>query len=356
MQPEEIQSVATDECISAGAKIIGWAEKRVRKDTGVKRRGVGMATMEHASGAAPLMLEHSNACIKLNEDGSAVLVVSPCEMGQGILGVLAQIAAEELGLRPDDIHVVSGDTDITRFDVGSHASRSTYVIGNAVLKAAREVKRKVLERAAIFLDVSVDKLEAQNGRVYDKSNPEKEISISEVVKEAMYNFKQQCLQITGEASHEATTLSPPGQACFAEVEVNTETGEVKVLKLVIAHDIGKAINPMNVEGQLEGGVVQGLGFCLSEDFIFDTSTGETITDNFNTYKLLSTLDLPEIEVLIVEEGDPIGPYGAKGVGETGMVIIAPAIANAIYHAIGVRIKDLPITPEKILQALKNKQT
>lgn len=347
-----IQSVATDECIREGARRIGWAERGKRAGNGSKKRGIGMATMEHASGAAPLMLEHSNAYIKFNEDGSAVLTVSPCEMGQGILGVLAQIAAEELGLKAEDIQVVSGDTNVTRFDIGSHASRSTYVIGNAVLNAAREAKGQIIERAASLLGVSSDALEVKNNRIFSKEDPAKGLLISDVVKDALYNFKQQCLQITGRSTYEATTVSQPGQACFAEVEVDTETGEVKVLKLVIAHDIGKAINPMNVEGQLEGGSVQGLGFCLTEDFAFRTDNGVTITDNFNTYKLPSALEVPEIEVALVEKADPVGPYGAKGVGETGMVIIAPAIANAVYDAVGIRIKDLPITPEKVRKALE----
>ena len=136
--------------------------------------------------------------------------------------------------------------------------------------------------------------------------------------------------------------------------MDTETGEVRVLKIVIAHDIGRAINPATVEGQLEGGVMQGIGYTLIEDFIVDTGTGVTITDNFTTYKIPAALDAPEIEIILVEKPDPTGPFGAKSVGETAMISIAPAIANAIYDAVGVRITELPITPEKVLTALREK--
>jgi xanthine dehydrogenase molybdenum-binding subunit len=351
-----IQSLALEECAKAGAERIGWKEKRALRGEGVKRRGVGMATMTHASGAAPLLLEHGNAVIKLNEDGSVNLIVSPTEMGQGILGVLAQIAAEQLGIRAEDVQVIFGDTDVTRFDIGSHASRTTFVTGNAVLGAARQAKGRLLERAAAMLEAAVEDLEVRDRRVYVKGAPEKGISVADVAKDAIYNFQQQCGQITGECDWESKVVSPPGQACFAEVEVDTQCGEVKVLRVVLVHDIGKAINPMNVEGQIDGGVMQGIGYALCEDFVVDTQTGATVTDSFTSYRLPATLDLPEIEGILVEEPDPVGPYGAKSIGESSSVVVAPAIANAIYDAVGVRIKDLPITAEKVLQGLKEKGT
>ena len=313
-----------------------------------------MATMTHCSGAAPLLLEHGNAALKLNEDGSVNLVVSPTEMGQGILGVLAQIAAEELGVRIEDVRVVLGDTDATRFDIGSHASRTTFVTGNAVLGAARQAKRRLLERAAPMLEASVDDLEVRDRRIYVKGSPDKAISVADVARDAIYNYQQNCGQITGECDWESKVVSPPGQACFAEVEVDTQSGEVQVLRLVLAHDIGRAINPTNVEGQIEGGAMQGFGYALCEDFVVDTRTGETLTDSFTAYRLPSFLDLPEIEGIMIEEPDPVGPYGAKSIGESSLVAVAPAIGNAIYHAVGVRVKDLPITAEKILKGLKQK--
>jgi len=349
--PIALESCNLEQCIRLGAERIGWREKRGLKKKGQVRRGLGMSIMTHASGAGGFLLEHSNAIIKLNEDGSANLIVSPCEMGQGILGALSQIAAEALGLRYEDIHVVTGDTDVTLFDIGSHASRSVYVIGNAVVEAARDVKRQVLERAAKKLAVSVNELDIQAARVFVKADAEKWVSVSEIAREAIYNFTLTGAHISAIGSFQSDNWCPNFQAAFAEVEVNMETGEVKVIKFVVAHDIGRAINPLNVEGQIEGGVVQGIGFALYEDFVVDKNTGNTITDSFANYKIPSILDIPEIEVILVEEPVPSGPFGAKGVGESGLVNIAPAIANAIYDAVGVRICSLPMTPEKILMAL-----
>jgi xanthine dehydrogenase molybdenum-binding subunit len=349
-----IQSIALEDCIRVGAAKIGWHEKRQKKEEGIKKRGVGVAVMMHTSGSQPHMVEHSSVYLKLNEDGSADLVIHPGDAGTGSPGALSQIAAEELGLRSEDIHVVYGDTDVTLFDIGSIASRTVYITGNAVLKAAREAKGQLLERASKRLGVLTDDLEIKDRQIYNKADPNKKISIAEVVHDAIYNLKHECLGISGKGVFEPTTMSPPTQAAFAEVEVDTETGRVKVLRMVIAHDIGKAINPMTVEGQIEGGVSQGLGYALTEDPALNMDTGELINDSYETYKIPSTLDMPEVEVILVEKPDPIGPFGAKGVGEPGIINIAPAIANAIYNAIGIQITELPITPEKILKALEVK--
>ena len=272
-------------------------------------------------------------------------------MGQNILGALAQIAAEEIGLPADHVHVVSGDTDATLFDVGQHASRSCYVQGNAVIGAAAEVKRQLLERAAKSLAVLPEELEVKNGRIYIKAAPEKGISVAEVVSNAIYNFNGECLTISGKCSWEPTGNPGPLQATFAEVEVDTETGVVKVLKMVVVTDVGRAINPLTVEGQLDGGIVQGIGYALTEDFVINKD-GIVETNNYTTYQIPSILDMPEIESILVEEPVPSGPFGAKGVGECSLISIAPAIANAIHDAIGIRIKDLPITPERIRKALE----
>jgi len=349
-----LESSYLDDCIRRGAEAIGWKQKRGKKQEGKIRRGVGMATMTHSSGAAPLYLDHSNALIKLNEDGSADLTVHPGPVGQHIWGALSQIAAEELGLRAEDIHIVTGDTDVTLFEYGSDASRSTFVIGNAVVVAARQAREQILERAAEMLGVSADELEIKDRQVYVKATPKKSISIADVCYDAIYNFKGECLNISGKCSWESKFNSPPTGAFFAEVEVNTETGKVKVTRFITAIDCGKAINPMSVEGQLEGGMQQGIGYGLTEDYIINKDTGVVESDNYDTYKMPGVLDMPETGVVIIDEPDPKGPFGAKGVGEPGLVGVAPAIANAIYDAIGVRIKDLPITPEKVLKALEEK--
>ena len=355
--PVPLESCNLEKCIKLGAERIGWKEKWEgwgKKKEGRKRRGIGMSIMTHASGAGGFLLEHSHAIIKLNEDGSAHLTVSPCEMGQGILGVLSQIAAETIGLRYEDIRVITGDTDITLFDIGSHASRSTYVIGNAVVNAGQKVRQMVLERAAGKLGVSTDKLEIKDGRVYIQSRPEKGITVAEISHDAIYDYGTTGQHIMATGSFQSVSHCPNFQAGFAEIEVDTQTGVIKVIKYVLAHDIGRAINPLNVEGQLEGGTGQGIGYALCEDLVIDKNTGETLSDSFATYKILSTLDIPEIEIILVEEPVASGPYGAKGVGEPGMVNVAPSIANALYDALGVRIDSVPMTPEKILEALETK--
>jgi xanthine dehydrogenase molybdenum-binding subunit len=349
-----LESTYLEDCIKQGEEAIGWKEKWGSKKSGKIRRGVGMATMTHSSGAAPLYLDHSNAFIKLNEDGSADLTVYPGPVGQHIWGALSQIAAEELGLLAEDIHIVTGDTDITLFEYGSDASRSTYVIGNATAIAARQAKQQILERSAEILGVSPDELESKDRQVYIKANPQKKVSIADVCYDAIYNFKGKCLNFSGKCSWESKYNSPPTGAFFAEVEVNTETGKVKVIKFVTAIDCGKAINPMSVEGQLEGGIQQGIGYGLTEDYIINKNTGVIESNNYDTYRMPGFLDMPQTEVVIIDKPDPKGPFGAKGVGEPALVGVAPAIANAIYDAIGVRIRDLPVTPEKVLNALEEK--
>ena len=172
----------------------------------------------------------------------------------------------------------------------------------------------------------------------------------------MWDVKGDSMNIAGKSSFASKAVSPPTAAYFTEVEVDTETGEVTVLKFISVQDCGTAINPMTVEGQCEGGVQQGIGYALTEDFSINKGTGVLESDNFHTYKMLSSLDMPETEIIIINKPDPKGPFGAKGVGEPGSVGVAPAIANAIYDAVGVRITDLPITPEKVLKALKEKKS
>ncbi len=342
-------------CIEKGCEMFGWKEKSAaNKGEGIKRRGIGIATVSHVSGAFPMLSEHTNAYIKLNEDGSADLIASCVEMGQGLLTTLCQIAAEELGLRLEDIRIFNGDTSVTGYDVGQHASRSIHGTGEAVRRAAAEARKQLLERAAKMLGVSSDGLQVKDRWISLKDDGKKGISVAEVCNNAIHNLEGECLNISGRCSFEAGQ-SPIFQAVLAEVEVDLETGVVKPLKLIMVHDIGRAINPLIVEGQLEGGAVQSLGYALSEDFIVNKNNGVLESDNFTSYKVQSAPDVPEIEVSLVEDPVESGPFGAKSVGESATVGVPAAIGNAVYNAIGVRIKDLPITPEKVLKALKEKE-
>ena len=348
-KPMPIESCQLPECIKRGAEQIGWKEKRMAKKEGTIRHGVGMACYIYISSAFPVDFQHSSVFIKFNEDGSANLVVSACDFGQGILASLAQIAAEELGLRAEDIRIISGNTDITMYDTGQYSSRSCYIIGNSVLGAARLAKQRLLERAAQILGEPADKLDIKDRQVYVKTAPEKRIPVAEVTWQAMYdadNFSN----ISAKYAWQPTSNAYPFQAAFAEVEVDTESGQVKLLKIVTGQDIGRAINPITAEGQVQGGGIQAIDMALYSDFV-TKPTGELESTNFTNYKVSTTMDIPEFEVILIEEPTPTGPFGAKSVGESGTIAIAPAIYNAIYDAVGVRVKDMPVTPEKIIEGL-----
>ncbi|AGL00671.1 xanthine dehydrogenase family protein molybdopterin-binding subunit [Desulfoscipio gibsoniae] len=350
----KITSCALDKCLEIGAEKIGWKEKRARKKEGIRRKGVGVACMGWLSGAQPMLLELSNALLKFNEDGSCNMIVTPGNIGQGCLGSLSQIAAEVLGLNYEDIHPISYDTDLTEWSVGTHASRGLYCLGLAVKKAAENAREQFLRRAANILKVAPVELAMGGKRIYVAADPQKGISVADVAKDAIYNYSGNSEQITARASITPTAFAPPWQAGFVDLEVDMETGQVSIIKWITVHDIGKAINPMTVEGQLDGGTGQGIGFALYEDTIISTENGKMVADGFDKYKIPSILDMPDNESLLVEEEDPTGPFGAKSVGESGIFLQAPAIANAIYDAVGVRIRDVPITPERIMSALKAK--
>ena len=348
-----ITSNAMDECIKLGAEKIGWREKRGRSKKGVRRRGVGVSCTAHVSGPWPVHMQTSSASIKLDEDASAVLTVSTPPIGTNAFVSLAQVAAEVLGLPFEDVHVVWGDTDVTLWETGSYGSRTMYIVGNAVRKAALEAREKLLTRAARKLEIDVQDLDVGDRRIYVRGSPQIGIPLAELAGEAIYSLDD-VDQITGICSFSPSTCPPSYEALFTEVEVDTETGKITVLRMAMVDDCGRAINPMIVEGQLEGGAVQGLGYSLWEDPVLDMNTGRLLTDDFDTYKIASTLDVPDMETTLVEHPDPTGPFGAKGAGEISCDNQAASIANAIYDAVGVRIWELPITPERLLKALKQK--
>ena len=351
-----METCTLEELIKLGAEKIGWEEKRAqKKENGTKRYGIGMAIMMDVSGAHPSCIQHRNAYIKFNEDGSASLMVTAYDMGQNLSGTCAQIAAEVLGIRYEDIHIVNGDTDSTMFDTGIGASAGLYQVGHAVMNAAAEARRQLLDRAGKRLGLPVEELEVKDRRIYVKSDPQRGISVGEVTRQATYDFEGEHLNISGKGSFSPTQNPPPFAAVFAEVEVDIETAEVKILRILYVNDSGRVVNPATVEGQVEGGIAQGVGYCLTEDCVINKETGVLESDNFTTYKIPSTLDIPEMEVILYEEPVPSGPFGAKGVGHGTTIAVNPAIANAIYDAVGVFITDMPATSEKIWEALKRRQ-
>jgi putative selenate reductase molybdopterin-binding subunit len=247
----------------------------------------------------------------------------------------------------DKIVITSGDTDTTPFDVGAYASSTTIISGGAVKKAAAKVRAQVLEVASRMLDAPVNKLLWGDNRVCTVDENPRSVSMPEIALQAMYKEK---LQIMDGASHFNTDSPPPFCATFAEVEVDTETGKIRVLHLVTAVDPGTAINPMQAEGQVEGAVAQGLGYTLTEELLLDEA-GRPLNPNFLDYKIFTAKDMPKLTTILVQTEEPLGPYGAKSISEVPINGPAPAIANAIYHAIGVRFRKLPIRPEDVLVGL-----
>lgn len=329
----------------------------------MRRRGRGIACMWYPIGFT-VAANPSAAVVKVNEDGTATVLTGTVETGQGALTVLGQIAAEELGIASEDVHLVSGDTDATPMDTGAIASRTTYVTGNAIQMAAAEAKKVLFEVAAPMLGVRPEQLEARDRRIQVIGFPQKNLPIGQVANHAQVVMGRPPL---GSASYNPPTVAmdpETGQgkpfstyvyaAQIAEVEVDDETGEVEVLRIAAAHDCGTPINPTLVEGQVEGGISMGIGLALQEEILFDEE-GRQINPNLTNYIMPTSLDMPEIEVDIVPNYDPTGPFGAKGVGEPTSVPTAAAIANAIYDAVGVRIHSLPATAEKVLMALREKQ-
>lgn len=364
-----LASYGLEDCLRQGAEKIDWqAARSAPKGTGTKKRGFGLAVHPvWVSGCMgfPDIYEHSGAIVKINRDGTADLATAAMDIGSGQITTLCQIAAEELGLPAGAVRMSSQvDTDNVPFDAPTHASRVTYSAGNAVKAAAAAAKKRLLEVAAIIMEASPEDLEVCHGRVSVKGVPDKSVTVAAVAQRAESPFVQMTAEgpkpttmeekgtIIGVASQAPKSNPSPCAAQFVEVEVDTETGEVKVLHAVYAHDIGRVINPKAAEGQVEGGFQQGLGYALMENIQFDGETGACLTSDFLDYKIPTALEMPRrMDTLFIETDEPTGPFGAKSLGECCVITPAPAIANAIYDAIGVRFTTLPITPERVLAGL-----
>jgi nicotinate dehydrogenase large molybdopterin subunit len=350
---------------------IGYRETlmRTREESGYqwrsgrKNHGFGIASMIYTCGGAGRH-DSSGAVVKLNEDGTAVVLTGTPDVGQGSRTTLAQIAAEELGMNYEDFWVDQPDTDLSPVDLyGANATRITYVAGNAVKAAAADAKAQLLRRASEKWGIKERNIEIVKGDVFEKGNPEPLGKLKEMVAEM---HRPLGITVIGKGSYHTTgvPLDPEtGQSHvvdlflfatqIAEVEVDLDTGLVRVLNIWSAHDVGKAVNPMNVEGQIEGGVQMGLGFALTEEIVREN--GKTLNPSFLDYKLFTAADMPKIKPIIVEVPEPLGPFGARGIGEATTIPTAAAIANAVFNAVGVRVKGLPMTPERILEGIKEKE-
>ncbi len=347
---EEIRSNGLQECLEKGAKSSGWQKKRHPTPIkGTRKRGIGLSVMLHGTGAGKALPDPAAATVMINADGSVNLVTAAADEGQGNRTVLAQIASETLGIEFDKISVSETDTETTPLDCGTHGSRQAYSGGLAVKAAATEARKKLLAYAKKELGINEAQLRIKEGRVFEAENPANKIRISDLMRKTQIEDMSVCEQVIGSAAGVAPAMPGYYGAIFAEVEVDIETGEVNVLKLTTAFDVGRAINPGLVEGQITGGAVMGMGFALTENLLLND--GQILNGSFADYRLLRACDVPEIVPIIVESNEPTGPYGAKGIGEGCMVNVASAISNAICHATGVRLTDLCMTPESILQGL-----
>lgn len=388
----QITTCGLDRCLDTVAEKLDWKRKRGKGGA----RGVGMASLFHVGGSGRVYRSDGTGVImKLDDFGCVSVLAGGVEMGQGFISALSLTAAEALGVTPDRVSVLTGDTATCPWDVGTHASRGAFTAGNAAIMAARKAREQIFQLASEHFmprvhanlkrrrkrdpdfelpDFNYERLcdpsefELRENVVFLKEEPENpmlRVPLEEILRAAHY--KEQGTMIVTEAFYDPCNQMLDARTCRgnmsatyifgtqgAEVEVDTETGRVRILKFVAAHDVGRVINQQTIKGQIYGGVVQGLGYALCEEY--KSREGRNLNPNFLDYKILSAPDLDfPIEIECIETHDPEGPFGAKGVGEPGLVATAPAVANAVYDAVGVRITDLPITPEKVLAALKRKK-
>jgi len=350
------------ECLKTAADNANWEVKYAaptKQKTG-KVRGLGMASLFHVGGGAKIY--RSDGCgtiLKIDDFGAVTVVTGASEIGQGSETVIAQIVAEELGLPISNIRVINNDSDLKPWDVGVHASRTTFIAGNSALRAAREARGKILDGAAAKMKRDASDLDLSDGKVIDRASGEPIESIAKILRAMHFGGKHELVMTTDfyEPPSRAPDENHKGDvsACYAfgthvaEVEVDLDTGVIKVLGLSAAHDVGRVISRNGIEGQIEGGVAQGMGYALSEEVKLEG--GRVLNPNFSDYQLMTTHNVPELKIAFIETNDPAGPFGAKGVAEAPLVPVAPAIANAVYNATGVRIKELPMTPERVLRKL-----
>lgn len=363
----QITSCGLRECLTAAADRIGWQAHKTdapaHRHTGPIHRGIGFAsTLNVGGGARIYRSDGCGATVKVDDFGRVVLVSGSTEIGQGSETALGQIVAECLGVCMDDVSVINSDTSVKPWDVGTHASRTTFIAGNAAWLAAQDAKRQILNAAAAMLGGTPDELEIHN-RIISLKDGSKSIPLDKVVRSLHYReggavvigngWYDPPTKLVDKDTYKGNISAAYGFGTqAAEIEVDIETGKIRVLKIVAAHDVGRAINPMYVEGQIEGGVQMGVGYALTEEL--QVREGRVLNPTFLDYRVPTALDMPKMDTVIVETSDPEGPFGAKGVGEMGGTPTAPAIANALYNAIGIRMHQVPMTAERVLAAIREK--
>jgi xanthine dehydrogenase molybdenum-binding subunit len=358
-----LKSCGLRECLETAAERSGWKEKRGKTETDRPnvKRGIGMASMFHVGGGAKIYL--SDGCgtiLKLDDFANVTLITGSSEIGQGSETVLAQIAAEELGIDIGRVSVINNDSEIAPWDVGVHASRTTFIAGNSARLAARKARSRLLAAASEKLELPAGDLDLRDGKVVRAADGEVLHDIGKLIRSLHFGEKGEF--IVTEHYYEPPSVMQDRQfkgdvspayafaTQVAEVEVDLDTGVVKVLRMTAVHDVGRVINRMGAEGQIEGGLVQGLGYALSEELRIEQ--GRVVNPSFREYMLFTAPQVPPLDISFVETMDPEGPYGAKGLAESPIICTAPAVANAVRHATGGRMTRLPLTPERVYMELK----
>ena len=345
---QAIQSSALAQCVDVGLRATDFKSKRRqhRSQNARYRHGIGMAVVMHGSGIANL--DMAAATLKMNDDGSFNLLIGATDLGTGSDTILAQMAAEVLGIPLEDVIVYSSDTDFTPFDKGAYASSTTYISGGAVRKAALRIKDQILEHAKLMLDISdPSDLVLENRKVIAPDG--RSVTLAEIALSSLHQQNQH--QIMATASHMSPLSPPPTAAQFAEIVVDTQTGRISVERLLMVVDCGRVINPITAAGQVEGGMAQALGFTLTEEMLFDQE-GHPLNPNLAKYHIPRAAEMPAMDVIFVQTDEPSGPFGAKSVAEISIDGVAPAIASAIHDATGVWMRELPYTPERVKSALQ----
>jgi len=360
----KVGSMGLGPCIEKVVAGSGFREKHGRLPYG---KGIGIACSSYICGAGlPIYwnnMPHSGVQLKLDRGGGVTVFCGEIDIGQGSDTVLAQVTAEILGVDPHDIRIVFGDTDLTPVDLGSYSSRVTLMMGNAAIQAAERARELLARAAAAKLEVPAERIACAAGRVFDVENPEKGLTFAEAVTLAESRFGT--IGTVGSYTPPASAGRYRGagvgpspaysySAAVVEVDVDPESGWIKVGRVHIAHDIGRSINPVLVVGQVEGGVYMGLGEALMEEQVFRANrNGVHKIPSMLEYKSPTTMEMPEVITHLIEDPDPNGPFGAKEVGQGPLLPVPPAVANAVFDAVGVRVDEVPITPEKVLRALES---
>ncbi len=357
----KVKTCGLRECIRTSAEQARWDEKRTSR---TRNRGIGISAGAFISGMAIPPHTSSGAQVKLHEDGAVTLLTGVTEIGQGSDTVLAQIVADELGIGFEDVRVISSDTEITPVHAGSFSSRGTYWGGKAAKAAALDAKQQLFVVAGNLLEANPEDLEARDRKISVKGSPARAVPVKDVVLVSMMErdgnpimgrgyYKAPVDSVNFETGEGNVTAAYSFEAQVAEVDVNHETGKTKLRKMTVGHDTGTTVNPMAVEGQMEGSVSMGMGQALLEKLV--TKDGLILNPSFLEYGLHTSMDMAEVGCILLDTKNPDDPFEPKEAGEGTQVATPAAIANAIYHATGVRIKDLPITPEQILDTMENEK-